>query len=85
MKAEEAKREFAKEIIPLFGSRFDEVREFEIKEVLVKLNALLDEHYYPKKFLMWAIAPENIGKFWSSGYDEVKINGLYNYWKENVK
>ena len=83
MKAEEAKRDFARKIVEILMAHGS--NEINATTSLPDLNALLDEHYYPKEFTLWAIAPENVGKFWSSGYDEVKINELYNYWKENVK
>ena len=42
-KTDELLREFAKEIVPLFGSRFTEVKESEIKEVTIRLRALMDK------------------------------------------
>ena len=64
-------------------------------ELLSDLTALLEEHYYPKEYLMWIfkgcpflIGENGAGKIIAFSVRDGKQytpDELYQYWKENVK
>ena len=98
MKAEEAKRDFAKNwgYTQFADEVGKEVTINKTNECLSALNALLDEHYYPKEFMEWAVLqgimgiPNRKGYLYSSALlnlrgfkGDTTIENLYNYWKEN--
>ena len=98
MKAEEAKRDFADEMAYIRAQAYW-MGEYEFKElsnhIEKRLNALLDEHYYPKEFTNWTHHQgywhfDIITDMWYSDDDkhldhEITTDELYNYWKENIK
>lgn len=83
MKAEEAKRVFVETWASYKDAR---------KTMLSDLNALLDEHYYPKEFVEWwgKTLIETHGQYGSIKIPKeigglITLDEIYNYWKENAK
>ena len=91
MKAEEAKREFARKIVEILMAHGSNA--INATTSLPDLNALLDEHCYPKEFTNWTHHQDYwhfdiIADMWYSDDDDhldnkITTDELFNYWKEN--